>query len=77
MDHLNEMQVIVDQLSRIGIYLANEVIALLVFAFLPESWETLKISITNSAPNGVVNMQHVKSGILNEERRRRPHISSS
>ena len=76
-DHLNEMQGIVDQLSGMGINFENEILALMVLASLPESWETLKISLTNSAPNGVVNMELVKSGILNEEMRRRSKGASS
>ncbi|KAH7560567.1 hypothetical protein JRO89_XS10G0045400 [Xanthoceras sorbifolium] len=60
-----------------GINFVEEVFALMVLASLPESWETLKISITNTAPNGVVNMELVKSGILNEEMRRRSQTSSS
>ena len=76
-DHLNDMQGIVEQLSRMGIKIDNEVLALLVLASLPESWETLKISITNSAPNGVVSMEFIKSGVLNEEMRRRAQVSTS
>ena len=76
-DHLNEMQGIVDQLSGMGINFENEILALMVLASLPESWETLNISLTNSAPNGVVNMELVKSGILNEEMRRRSKGASS
>jgi len=76
-DHLNEIQGIVDQLSGMGIKFDDEVLALMVLATLPESWETLKVSITNSAPNGVVNMETVKSGILNEEMRRRSQGTSS
>ena len=60
-----------------GIKFDNEILALIVLASLPESWETLKISLTNSAPNGVVDMELVKSGILNEEMRRRSKGASS
>ena len=56
------MQGIMNQLSSIGINFDNEILTLMVLASLPESWETLKISLTNSAPNGVVNMEFVKSG---------------
>ena len=76
-DHLNEMKGIQDQLSRMGVKLDDEVFALLVLASLPQSWETLKIAITNTAPNGIVNMELVKSSILNEEMRRRSQASSS
>ena len=76
-DHLNKMEGIQDQLSRMGVKLDDEVFALLVLASLPQSWETLKISITNTAPNGIVNMELVKSSILNEEMRRRSQASCS
>ncbi|KAH7575410.1 hypothetical protein JRO89_XS02G0101600 [Xanthoceras sorbifolium] len=76
-DHLNEMQGILDQLSRMGINFDDEVFALMMLVSLPESSETLKISITNTAPNGAVNMELVKSGILNEEMKRRSQTSSS
>ncbi|RDX95838.1 hypothetical protein CR513_21582, partial [Mucuna pruriens] len=36
-----------------------------------KSWETFKVSITNSALNGVVSLQMVKGSILNEEMRRK------
>ncbi|CAL1399745.1 unnamed protein product [Linum trigynum] len=76
-DHLNEIQGIVDQLSGMGIKMEDEVIALLVLASLPESWETLKISLTNSAKDRIVSMEAVKSGVLNEEMRRRSQGASS
>lgn len=61
------MQGILDQLSRMGINFDNEILGLMMLASLPQSWKTLKISLTNFAPNGVVNIEFVKSGILNEE----------
>ncbi|KAF2294485.1 hypothetical protein GH714_011845 [Hevea brasiliensis] len=42
-----------------------------------EDNETLKVSIINSAPNGVVNMKYVKSSIMNEETRWRSQNSAS
>ncbi|KAH7571406.1 hypothetical protein JRO89_XS04G0045000 [Xanthoceras sorbifolium] len=71
------MQRILDQLSRMDINFDDEIFALMTLASLLESWETLKISITNTALNDVVNMKLVKSGILNEEMRRRSQTSSS
>ncbi|CAL1392455.1 unnamed protein product [Linum trigynum] len=76
-DHLNEIQGIVDQLSGMGIKMEDEVVALLVLASLPESWETLKISLTNSVKDGVINMEIVKSGVLNEEMQKRSQGASS
>ncbi|KAH7575663.1 hypothetical protein JRO89_XS02G0185800 [Xanthoceras sorbifolium] len=60
-----------------GINFNDKVFALIVLASLLKSWETLKISITNTASNGAVNMELVKNEILNEEIRRRSQTLSS
>ncbi|RDX93346.1 hypothetical protein CR513_24405, partial [Mucuna pruriens] len=76
-DHLNEFQGIIDQMSRMGIKFEDEILRLLLLNSLPESWDTFKISITNSVPNGVVSLQMVKGSVLNEEMRRKAQGSSS
>lgn len=76
-DHLNEFQGVLDQLSGMGIKFEDEVQGLWLLNTLPDSWETFRISLTNSAPNGVVTMQLVKGGVLNEEVRRKTQGSSS
>nr|KYP44187.1 Retrovirus-related Pol polyprotein from transposon TNT 1-94 [Cajanus cajan] len=76
-DHLNEFQGLLDQLSGMGIKFDDEVLGLWLLNTLPESWETFRVSITNSAPNGVVSLQAAKSGALNEEMRRKAQGSSS
>ncbi|VFQ79367.1 unnamed protein product [Cuscuta campestris] len=52
-------------------------VALLLLSSLPESWETLVVSLSNSAPEGKLTMDVVKSSLLNEEARRRDLSSSS
>ncbi|GAU50368.1 hypothetical protein TSUD_284660 [Trifolium subterraneum] len=42
-----------------------------------ESWETFQVSIRSSAPKGVVSLETVKGGILNEEMRRNAQGTSS
>nr|KYP70932.1 Retrovirus-related Pol polyprotein from transposon TNT 1-94 [Cajanus cajan] len=69
--HLNEFQGLLDQLFGMGIKFDNEVLGLWLLNTLPESWETFRVFITNSAPNGVVSLQAAKSGALNEEMRRK------
>ena len=66
-DHLNDFQGCFDQLSSMDIKFDDEVLALWLLNTLPDSWETFRVTLTNSAPNGVVSMQMVKSGVLNEE----------
>ena len=54
-----------------NISLEDELQALFILSLFPESWETLVVSLSNSAPNGVVSMEQVTMSILNEELRRR------
>ncbi|KAJ0083996.1 hypothetical protein Patl1_30036 [Pistacia atlantica] len=44
---------------------------------MPDSWEKFRVSLTNYAPIGIVTMEYVKSGVLNEEVRWRTQGSSS
>ncbi|RDX88082.1 hypothetical protein CR513_30369, partial [Mucuna pruriens] len=76
-DHLNEFQGIIDQMSGMSIKFEDEILGLLFLNSLPESWETFKVSVTNSAPNGVVSLQMVKDSVLNKEIRRKAQGSSS
>ncbi|RDX66455.1 hypothetical protein CR513_54773, partial [Mucuna pruriens] len=76
-DHLNEFQGIIVQMSGMGIKFEDEILRLLLLNSLPESWETFKVSITNSASNVVVSLQMVKDSVLNEEMRRKAQGSSS
>ncbi|KAF2286342.1 hypothetical protein GH714_014718 [Hevea brasiliensis] len=50
-----------------GIKFDNEVLALMVLASLLESWKTFKLLLTNSALNGLVNMESIKSDQIIED----------
>ncbi|GFS33425.1 hypothetical protein Acr_00g0028380 [Actinidia rufa] len=45
--------------------------ALLLLSSLPESWETLVVSLSNSAPNGKLTTSMVMDALFNKEARRR------
>ena len=64
-DHLNDFQNISNQLASMNISLEDELHALFLPNSFPESWETLVVSLSNSAPNGVVSMEQVSASILN------------
>ena len=49
----------------------DELQALLLLSSLPDSWDTLVISLSNSAPNGDLTMDMVKDSLFNEEARRK------
>jgi hypothetical protein len=69
--HLNEMQNVVNQLASMKMSLSDELQAILLLHSLPESYETLVVSLSNSAPDGVLTMSHVTSSLMNEEVRKK------
>lgn len=75
--HLNEMQKIMNQLAARRMTLDSEMQALLLLSSLPDSWEALVISLSDSVPDGVVTMDIVTSTLLNEEDRRKSSGMSS
>ncbi|VFQ93631.1 unnamed protein product [Cuscuta campestris] len=76
-EHLNNFQRLINQLSSMKLVLDDELQALLLLSSLPGSWETLVVSLSNSALEGKLTMDVVKSSLLNEEARRRDLSSSS
>ena len=76
-DHLNTFQGIINQLAGMGIKFDDEIQGLWLLGSLPDSWETLRTSLSNSAPDGVITMDMTKSCLLNEEMRRKSQGSSS
>ena len=49
----------------------NELQALLLLSSLPDNWETLVVSPSNSTPNGMLQLAIVKDSLLNEETRKK------
>ena len=70
-EHLSSFQEALNDLTSMKIIFDDEVQALFLLSSLPDSWETLVISLSNSAPNGVVTMSMVKDSLFNEEARRK------
>ena len=56
----SEFQNIVKLLGSVKLNLGNEEQALLLLNSLPDSWETLVVSLSNSTPNGKLTMTMVK-----------------
>jgi hypothetical protein len=65
-EHLSNLHELLNELSTMKLVLDDEVQALLMLSSLPDSWETLVVSLSNSAPNGVMTMVMVKDSMLNE-----------
>jgi GAG-pre-integrase domain/Zinc knuckle len=53
------------------IILDEELQILILLSFLPDSWETLMVSLSNLAQNGILTLAMVEDSILNEELRRK------
>ena len=70
-EHLNEMKSIVYQLANMKMTLDDELQALLLLSSLPDSWETLVVSLSNSTPDGKLTIANVSSSLLDEETRRK------
>uniref|UniRef100_A0A2N9J8U9 Integrase catalytic domain-containing protein n=1 Tax=Fagus sylvatica TaxID=28930 RepID=A0A2N9J8U9_FAGSY len=70
-EHLSEFQDLVNQLTRMNLVVDDELQALLLLSSLLNSWETLVVSLSNSAPNGVLQLAMVKDSLFNEETRRK------
>ena len=60
-----------------GVNFDDEIQGLWLLNTKLDSWETLRISLTNSTTSGKVTMEYAKSGVLNEEVRRKSQDISS
>lgn len=61
-----------------SIVLDDELQELLLLGLLPESWETLVVFVSNSVLNGILTVNYIINGLLNEEiRRKSSGVSSS
>jgi len=70
-EHLNIFQGHISQLTAMKINLDDEVQALLLLSSLPDSWNMLVVSLSNSAPDGKLTPDMAKNNMLNEEARRK------
>uniref|UniRef100_A0A2N9HS63 Reverse transcriptase Ty1/copia-type domain-containing protein n=1 Tax=Fagus sylvatica TaxID=28930 RepID=A0A2N9HS63_FAGSY len=70
-EHLSEFQDLVNQLTRMNLVVDDELQALLLLSSLLDSWETLVVSLSNFAPNGVLQLAIVNNSLFNEETRRK------
>ena len=69
--HLNEFNTITNQLSSVEIDFDDEIHALIVLASLPNSWEAMRMVVSNSAEKSKLKYDDIQDLILREEVRRR------
>uniref|UniRef100_A0A0D2ZWM9 Uncharacterized protein n=1 Tax=Brassica oleracea var. oleracea TaxID=109376 RepID=A0A0D2ZWM9_BRAOL len=77
MEHLNNFKGIVNQLNKVDMKVEDKMKALLLLSSLQESWDTLVVTLCNSAPEGKLTINTVTDSLLNEEVRRKERGSSS
>ena len=70
-EHLSKFQDLVNQMVTMKLVIDDKLQALLLLSSLPNSWETLVVSLSNSAPNGVLQLAMLKDSLLNEETKRK------
>ena len=71
-EHMNAFQGLINQTTSLEVPLADEVLALLLLGSLPDSWETLVVTLGNAGPEGKhLSLEKVTSSLLNEEARRK------
>ncbi|RVW61459.1 Retrovirus-related Pol polyprotein from transposon TNT 1-94 [Vitis vinifera] len=69
--HLNECNTITNQLSSVEIDFDDEIRALIVLASLPNSWEAMRMAVSNSTGKEKLKYNDIRDLILAEEIRRR------
>jgi len=75
--HFSEFNMIVNQLTSVGILFDDEVQALLILSQLPKSWQKSVTTVSNSAGKEKLKLNEIMSLIFTEEVRRKSTNSSS
>ncbi len=76
-EHLNNFKGLVNQLVKADMKIEDELQALLLLSSLPESWDTLVVTLSNSAAEGKLTMDTVSDSLLGEEARRKERGTTS
>ena len=77
-EHINAFQGLMNQTISLEVPLASEVFALFLLGSLPDSRETLVVTLGNMGPKGKqLSLEQVKSSMLNEEARRKDRESNT
>ena len=69
--HLNEFNTITNQLSFVEIDFDDEIRALIVLSSLPNSWEAMRMTVSNSTRKEKLKYNDIRDLIMAEEIRRR------
>ncbi|KAK3003168.1 hypothetical protein RJ639_019853 [Escallonia herrerae] len=70
-DHLNDFNGVTNQLESVGINFDYEIRALLFLCSLPDSWNNLVTTVSNSIISRMLTLNDVMSSVMNDEMRRK------
>ncbi|BBH02189.1 hypothetical protein Prudu_012686 [Prunus dulcis] len=70
-EHLSDFQGLINLLTNMKMVLDDELQALMLLSSLPDSWDTLVVSLSNSAAQGLLTLDIVKDSMFNEEAKRK------
>ena len=76
-DHINEFNMIVSQLSLVEIIFYDEIKALILMSSLPESWDTVVAAISSSREFDKLKFDEIRDVVLSESIRKREIGTSS
>ena len=69
-DHINEFNMIVSQLSSVEINFEDEIKALILVSSLPESWDTIVAAISSSRGSDKLKFDEIRDVVLSESIRK-------
>ena len=69
--HISSLLGIVNKLVAMKMNIDDEMQESLLLTSLPDSWETLVVTVSNFTPNEILTMESVKDCLKNEEVRRK------
>ena len=76
-DHINEFNMIVSQLSSVEINFDDEIKALILMSSLPESWDTIVAAISSFRGSDKLKFDKIQDVVLSESIRKREIGNSS
>ena len=76
-DHINEFNMIISQLSSVEINFKDEIKALILMSSLPELWDTIVAAINSSQGSNKLKFDEIRDVVLSESIRKREIENSS
>ncbi|KAK3022859.1 hypothetical protein RJ639_046046 [Escallonia herrerae] len=70
-DHLNDFNSVTDQLEFVDINFDDKIRALLFLCSLPDSWNNLVTTVSNSTISGMLTLNNVARSVMNDEMQRK------